>query len=331
MIQIITLCLFIIMALIAPALAQDKRPVLKSNVTVTGEIVRVGDLIENAGAAADIAIFRAPNLGETGAVPVARVVEALRPHDVLGLSTRGLSEVIVTRAGRSISLKEIEGRIAAAFARQGTLGEAKNLSVVLDREARGLNVEASVDAEPQVVRQNIEPRSGRFEIAFDLPGSMAARRHPLRYTGVIIETIEIASPNRPIIRGEVLRPGDFTIERRPKAEMGGEPAIPPEQAAGLAARQNLRAGQVLRRADLMKPELVSRNDIVTVTYEVPGIVLTLHGKVLDAGAEGDTVNVQNMQTKRILQGVVTGPGRVNVNGTTPRFAANASELANRRP
>src|SRR6188472_2029143 len=143
MMQIITLCLFILMALVAPALAQDKRPVLKSSVTVAGDIVRIGDLVENAGVSADIAIFRAPNLGETGAVPLARVVEALRPHNVIGLSTRGLSEVVVTRAGRTITLKEIEGRITAAFARQGTLGEAKNLSVMFDREVRGLNVEAA--------------------------------------------------------------------------------------------------------------------------------------------------------------------------------------------
>ena len=33
-------------------------------------LVRIGDLVENAGAAADVAVFRAPDLGQTGAVPV---------------------------------------------------------------------------------------------------------------------------------------------------------------------------------------------------------------------------------------------------------------------
>ena len=48
-----------------------------------GEIVRIGDLVENAGAAADVPMFRAPDLGQTGAVPVARVADAraaLRHH-----------------------------------------------------------------------------------------------------------------------------------------------------------------------------------------------------------------------------------------------------------
>ena len=49
----------------------------------------------------------------------------------------------------------------------------------------------------------------------------------------------------------------------------------------MAARRALRAGQPLRSADLMKPELVQRNETVTLVYEVPGIVLTMRGKALE--------------------------------------------------
>src|SRR4051794_25491281 len=53
---------------------------LKSQVTVSSDVVRIGDLVENAGAAANAPIFRAPDLGQTGAVPVRAVLEAVRPH-----------------------------------------------------------------------------------------------------------------------------------------------------------------------------------------------------------------------------------------------------------
>ena len=49
-------------------------------------------------------------------------------------------------------------------------------------------------------------------------------------------------------------------------------------------------------------------------YEVPGIVLTMRGKALESGAEGDLVSVLNVNSKRTIQGVVTGPGRVTVMG-----------------
>ena len=42
----------------------------------------------------------------------------------------------------------------------------------------------------------------------------------------------------------------------------------------------------------------------------------MRGKALEAGAEGDIVNVLNVQSKRTVQGTVTGPGRVTVAAPT---------------
>ena len=41
-------------------------PVLRANVTVESDVVRIGDMIDNAGTSAQIAIYRAPDLGTTG-------------------------------------------------------------------------------------------------------------------------------------------------------------------------------------------------------------------------------------------------------------------------
>ena len=88
---------FFIVALVAtPAAAQlgitGYAPArLKSQVTVSSDVVRIGDLVENAGAAANAPIFRAPDLGETGAVPVRAVLDAVRPHGLIGVDARGLS------------------------------------------------------------------------------------------------------------------------------------------------------------------------------------------------------------------------------------------------
>src|SRR5258706_12651928 len=103
MIRIATLIAFA--ALTLPASAQDGLA-LKAQVAVTGELVRIGDLVENAGVVADVAIFRAPDLGQTGGVSASRVVEAVRPHQIIGLDTRGLTEVAVTRLSRVITPKD---------------------------------------------------------------------------------------------------------------------------------------------------------------------------------------------------------------------------------
>jgi flagella basal body P-ring formation protein FlgA len=84
---------------------------------------------------------------------------------------------------------------------------------------------------------------------------------------------------------------------------------------------------VLRNSDLVKPDMVTRNESVTLVYEVPGIVLSARGKAMESGREGDTVNVMNVQTKRTIQGTVTGPGRVTVTAQSPRFAANLASAS----
>src|SRR5882762_5120173 len=104
-------------------------PRLKELVTVTRDVVLIGDLVDDAGPAAGIAVFRAPDLGETGAVGVPRIVEALRPHHLAGLDTGGLAEVVVTRLSRAITVAEIEQRLLQVFAGHYGFGDPRNLAI----------------------------------------------------------------------------------------------------------------------------------------------------------------------------------------------------------
>lgn len=298
-----------------PVAAQNAAPALRANVTVTGDIVRIGDLIEHAGAVADVPIFRAPDLGTRGAVPTERVVEAIRPHQLISIDTRGISEVVVTHASRTITTQEISARIAKALESQYGLGEARDIAVEFDRDARTLNVESNISGELQVVSLSYNRRTSRFDATIDLPSSAALHWQTTHYTGTAIQTVDAVSVDHPIEHGEILKASDLTTVRRPKAE--GSVITDPQAAAGLAARHQLRPGQPLHDADLMTPALVQRNDVVTIFYEVPGINLTLRGQAQDAGALGDTINVMNTQSKRVLQGVVIGPGRPTLAGARP--------------
>jgi flagellar basal body P-ring formation protein FlgA len=319
-----------------PALAQitgaiPPTPALKRDVTVSNEIVRIGDLIEHAGSQSQVPIFRAPDLGQTGSVPAARVIEAVRAHGYTIVETRGVREVSVTRASRLITVKDLEARIASVVANQPGVGDVKSLSVTIDRDARSIVLEPTAIADLQATRVYYEPRSGRFDVTFEMPGSALARRLPLRYTGTAIETVEAAIVARPLGRGEVVKASDILIERRPKAEIRGDVVKTIDDVAGLATRRALRTGEPLRTVDLIKPEIVQRNQAVTIVYEAPGLFLTIRGKAIEAGAEGDVINVLNIQSKRTVQGTVTGPGQVTM--ATPRFAArinpaNASAPSN---
>jgi flagella basal body P-ring formation protein FlgA len=297
-------------------------PALKASVTVTSDVVHIGDLVENAGPVADVPIFRAPDLGTTGAVATDRIVDAIRSHQLIGIDTRGIAEVIVTRASRAIGAQEISASIAHALAGQYGFGTAHNIMVNFDRDVRTLQVEPDAVGALQVTAISYDPRTTRFDVTFDLPSSVELRRQAARYSGTALATVDAVAVERTIEHGEVLKASDLTTVRRPKTE--GTALSDLNAVVGLAARHQLHPGQPLSTADVMKPEIVVRNDTVTIVYQVPGVTLTLRGQAQDNGALGDTIAVLNVDSKRVVQAVISGPDRVTIGAISTRVVDNAA-------
>jgi flagella basal body P-ring formation protein FlgA len=297
-------------------------PVLRANVAVAGNVVRIGDVIDNAGVSAQIAIYRAPDLGTTGSLPTAQVLATLRAHRVIGVDTRDITEISITRLARTIEVKDIEWEVARALAHRRGLGDAPNLSVKFDNDVQDIRLEASNTGAMQPASVRFEPRNNRFDITFEIANETAATPTRLHFTGSAIETVEAAVLTRDVERGEVLKPTDVAIERRPKAEVGSDLASR-DRAIGMQVRKQLRASAPLKTADIAKPDLVQRDQNVTLTFETAGLYLTIRGKALESGAEGDVVNVLNLQSKRTVSGVVVGREQVAISVATPRLPAAA--------
>ncbi|HEX2365277.1 MAG TPA: flagellar basal body P-ring formation chaperone FlgA [Bradyrhizobium sp.] len=319
----------LIAALPAPALAGDSvsnwagdtaaiaLPVLRASVAVTSDIVRIGDVIDNAGPAGQIAIYRAPDLGTTGSLPTAQVLTALRAHQVIGVDTRDIKQVTVTRLARNVESKDIQENVARALEHRSGLGDAANLSLTFDRDIQDLHLEASNTGAMQPVAVRYEPRSTRFDVTFEISNDSGAAPTKLRFTGTAIEMVEAAVLTRNVERTDILKSSDLMVERRPKAEIGGDAALR-DRALGMQVRRSMRAGQALKTADLVKPDLVQRDQGVTLIFQTAGIYLTTRGKAIDNGTEGDVVSVLNLQSKRTVTGVVTGRGQVTIQIATPQ-------------
>jgi len=311
-------------AIPATALAQSRSdvieaPVLRANVTVASDVVRIGDVVDNAGSSAQIAIYRAPDLGTTGSLPTQQVLAALRAHQVIGVDTGNIHEISVTRLARTIEGREIEVQVARALEHRGGLGDAANLTLTFDRDLQDLRFDASNSGTIQPVSSKYDSRSGRFDVSFSIGNDANTTPLNLRFTGTVIETVEAAVLTRDVERNDVLKASDVMLERRAKASIGNDVAAH-DRAVGMQMRRPLRAGQALRTADLAKPDLVQHDQNVTLIYESPGLYLTVRGKAIDSGTEGDVVNVINLQSKRTVSGVVIGRGQVSISVATPRLA-----------
>jgi flagella basal body P-ring formation protein FlgA len=177
-----------------------------------------------------------------------------------------------------------------------------------------------------MVASRFDPRNSRFDVSFEIANETASAPTRLRFTGTAIETVEVAVLMRDVERGDILKSSDVVTERRPKAEIVGE-AANRDRAVGMQVRRSIRTGQALKVGDLAKPDLVQREQGVTLIFQTPGLYLTMRGKSLDNGTEGDVVNVLNLQSKRTVTGTVIGRGQVAIQVATPRLPDQTASLA----
>lgn len=231
-----------------PARAADDfiaTPTLRASITVTSDVVRVGDLIDNAGSAALIPVYRSPDLGTTGALPVAHVLAVLRAKQVIGVMTGDIKEVQVTRLARTLVNKDLETAVASALERRFGLGDAANITVTFDRGIADMRLDASNTGVLQPVATRYDARSGRFDIAFEINNDNNPAPTKLRFTGTAIETVEVAVLTRDIDRVDLLKASDVAMERRPKAR---SPVRPPRAIARSACSSAGRCGRGRRSA-----------------------------------------------------------------------------------
>ena len=289
---------------------------LKPDLTLSRDIVGFGDLITGLSPQdAALPAFRAPALGDTGTIQVARIVDAAVKHGILrdaqDLDSQGVAQVVVTRAARRITGLDVEAAVKSALLeRFGVDGRA--FALLLDGGAPSVVVEPELTGDLAALDLNYDARTRRVTGRLTMPGSAATRLKPVRVSGQLVETAEVVVPLRTIARGETLRPSDVTIERRPRDAQFNDVLGEMKAAIGKVAKRTLVAGSVLRSGDVQREEVVGRGDIVTIVYEARGIAISLRGRANEAGAIGDSIAITNIQSKRVLQGTVTGPGRVNV-------------------
>jgi len=260
-------------------------------------------------------------------VPARQVVDALRAHKVIGVDTKDIRDVVVTRAARTLTSKDIEAGVASALSGKGGLGDAAGLAVTLDRDTGPLQLDAAYRGDLTPVAARYDNRNNRFDVTFEIKSETTSVPTRLRFTGLAYETVLTTVLTRPIDRGDVLKAADLATERRPKADAGTDLASR-DRALGMQMRRRINPGQPLRNADIGKPDLVQRDQNVSIVYQTPGLYLTMRGKAVDGGAEGDTVSVTNMQSKRVVQGTVIGPGQVLVAPIAPTITATATATPN---
>ncbi|GJE76519.1 flagellar basal body P-ring formation chaperone FlgA [Methylorubrum suomiense] len=319
----LALALFAMLAVFAaPLMASDATLRLRGDVTARGDTLSLGDLVEGAPAdLADRALFRAPGLGAVGTIQARRIAEAASSLGITGIETGGRVQVSVQRAARRVGAPEIEAALKRSLESAYGL-DPKALSVRLDGEAPSLLAPVDLDGPAAAVDVTYDPRTRRVAGLIVL----GERQASLRVAGVAVEIREVAVLTRNLARGEAVAAADLAVERRPRETVPTDAVAAGALAVGQVAQRPVGAGQVLRSGDVAPPELVGRGDAVTIVFETTGVSLAMRGTANESGRLGASVSVTNGASKKVLQAVVIGPGRVSVSPPAAQPVLQASAL-----
>jgi len=282
-------------------------PVLKAEVSVNHPVITVGDMFEDAGLLAERALFRAPAPGTTGIVSLEAVRAAAAKAGLVDYSQDGLLSVRVERRATVVDTTTLSSLISADLELRGLLPEGAELHARFDNPGLSYNAEA-VDHPVTLVALRYQPGAAGFVARFQLAGMEL----PVDVSGSIDLLVEVPHLAASLKAGAVLSPAD--IEMKPVslafADQSGVESL--DDLVGKQLRRNSRAGVMLKAADVTEPLAVRRNTEVTVLLRTGPMTLTVIGQSLGDAVAGQPVQVMNSVTRKILNGVATANGAVEI-------------------
>lgn len=159
----------------------------------------------------------------------------------------------------------------------------------------------------------------RAESAADLGGPASRATQPAGSPGEAAQKKEqlrvVAS--RPLKRGDRIRPTDVALESG-----ADSPSLQPtlrtlDTAIGMEVTRPVEAGHPLTSADVRPLVVVKARDVVTVRALAAGVRITTQAQAIDAGALGDVVVVESLDSKQRYSARVSGFREVEVYARGP--------------
>ncbi len=316
--KILPILLALALSVLAPpaaaAPAAEAAPVtLRQSVTVSGGMVRLGDLFVPAGDKAEAAVAYAPAPGKRAIFDARWLYRVARAY---GLNWRPLSvheKAVVARESIVIGRREIADHILAALVDEGV-----DADMQVELSNRMLRIHIPGDSTATVAVEDVayDPRTRRFIAIVAAPADDPAARR-IRVTGRVHRVIDVPVLTRRVLAGEVIRERDVKWIAMRGDRLQRDTIQDSGALIGKSPRRGLRAGVPVRVSDVRLPVLVPRRSLGTIIYRVRSMTLTARGRALEDGGAGDTVRVANTQSNTVVQAVVTGVNRVSVQPAGP--------------
>ena len=123
---------------------------------------------------------------------------------------------------------------------------------------------------------------------------------------------DVVVATRPMRPGEIIGAGDVSLQERDVLRPSSPGLGRLEDAIGLELRRAVAANAVIGSGAVDLPLLVRRGDRISLGSRAGGLVVSVNGEALGNGRRGERIRVRNLQSQRVVEATVTGPGRAEV-------------------
>lgn len=284
----------------------------RSQVTVDGDTVRLGDLFTNTGNKAQRIIESAPPAGSPATYDVHRLAAIARAHALTWQAQSWSEKVVVERASQTIPAQQVLMSLQQAVEKEMPVGSryeidvaGRDLSLVLPR---GKSSEIAVDS------LRINQASGQFSATISAPANDPAAVR-ITVNGRLYRVLEVPVLNKRVANGDIIGRNDIHWLTLRASAVSRNVITDVERLLGMTPARTALAGRPLMNGDVRAPRLVTKGSLVIMVLKTPHMVLTSKGKALGHAAKGEIVKVMNTQSKTVVEGEVTGTGMVQVTAT----------------
>ncbi|HIJ64220.1 MAG TPA: flagellar basal body P-ring formation protein FlgA [Rhodospirillaceae bacterium] len=288
-----------------PCLAEA---LLRPDVVIDGDVVKLGDLFDGIGVKADIAIARAPLPGKRVTVDAAWLARMANTYQLAWRPQNAYEQAVIERSGIEISDDLVRSRILEALGRHGVPDSAE-----IDWSNHGTALVVPVGAAGQFAVRDVtyDDHYGRFT------ATLEAANTRLHVAGRAFKTVEVPVLAHPVNRGDVIDAHALTWSRVREVSVRRDFLTNAEAIVGMVAHQPLKSGQMVSMNDVEKQLAVAKGAMVTLVLKVGSMSLTSQGRAVEQGSVGDTIRITNTRSNMTVEGKIEGLNLVSVplNGT----------------
>lgn len=123
----------------------------------------------------------------------------------------------------------------------------------------------------------------------------------------------VVTATRPLSRGMVVHAEDLKLAEKDLTRIQASYFTDISQVAGKQVTRKVTMGKPITSAMVKAPLQVERGQRVNLIVASGKLVVRMTGKALEDGASGERIQVRNISTKRVLEGVVMSATMVQVN------------------